>query len=322
MCLIKSVQWVEPMNDKVPVQDRVWAVVAHISAIAMGMGILLPVLGWSESRRKSNYASFQCMQALGYQTLGYTIWILTTLVVVVITGVGVVARIVNAVNPEEEIFAMMTGHSTFMFVLIGIYFVLPVIAAIACAFGRDFRYPLIGNNLARYLNYNFTSSTEEQIWLIEEHEDRWVASMGHFSVIIILWGMLVPLTAWILQGKRSSFLKFQTIQALVFQAGTTLLYILSMAMYFGGAIFFILSVGGMDAANLDSGFGMIGLVIFLGSMLCVFGIVLLVPLLHIMGQWAGYRILKGDDYRYPIVGKLVERRLSRDYKPPKEELPA
>jgi len=89
-----------------------------------------------------------------------------------------------------------------------------------------------------------------------------------------------------------------------------LLYILSTVVYFGGAIFFILFIGGLDAANLDSGFGMIGLVVFLGSMLCVFGVVLLVPLLHIMGQWAGYRILKGDDYRYPIVGKLIERRLS------------
>ena len=63
----------------------------------------------------------------------------------------------------------------------------------------------------------------------------------------------------------------------------------------------------MEAANLDSAFGMVGLVVFFGSMLCVFVIVLLVPLLHIMGQYAGYRILKGDDYRYPIVGKRVER---------------
>ena len=108
----------------------------------------------------------------------------------------------------------------------------------------------------------------------------------------------------------------------MFQAGTMLLYILSMVIYFSGVIFFILSIGGMDAVDMDSGFGMIGLVVFLGSMLCVFGIVLLVPLLHILGQWAGYRILKGDDYRYPIVGKLVERRVSRDDKPQKEESPA
>jgi len=307
------------MNDNIPVQDRVWAVVAHLSAIAMGMGILLPIVGWSESRRRSNYASFQCMQALGYQSLGYTIWILITLVVLVVTSIGAVAGIANIENVEQEIMSIVIAHMTLMLGLIGVYFTLPVIGAIACALGRDFRYPIMGTRLAKYLGYDLTLSGEAE-WLLEEYEDRWVASMGHFSVIIMLWGMLAPLTAWILQGKRSSFLRFQSIQALTFQAGTMLLYILSMVIYFGGAVLFFLSIGGMDAANLDSSFGMVGLVVFLGSMLCVFVIVLLIPLLHIMGQWAGYRILKGDNYRYPIVGKLIERRLSRSHKSAEEEM--
>jgi len=33
--------------------------------------------------------------------------------------------------------------------------------------------------------------------------------------------------------------------------------------------------------------------------------------LHILGQWAGYRVLKGNMYRYPSIGKLVEKQLSR-----------
>ena len=129
------------MNEKVPVQDRIWAVVAHLSAIAMGMGILLPVVGWSESRRRSNYASFQCMQALGYQSLGYTIWILTTLVILVITSIGAVAGIANLENMEQEIMAIVIAHMTLTLGLIGVYFALPVVGAIACAFGWDFRYP-------------------------------------------------------------------------------------------------------------------------------------------------------------------------------------
>jgi uncharacterized Tic20 family protein len=297
------------MNNKPPVEERIWAVIAHLSAIAMGMGILLPVVGWSESRRKSNYASFQSLQALGYQSLGYTIWILTTLVVVIVVGIAEVAAFANITeveNLESELLALVFTHMTLMFGLIGVYFLLPVIAAIACALGKDFRYPIMGNRLASYLGYDPTATGEESTWLIEEHEDRWVASMGHFSVIIMLWGLLVPATAWILQGKRSIFLKFQSTQTVVFQVGTMLLYFLSGILYIGGFIFFLLSVGGMEAANLDSAFGMVGLVVFFGSMLCVFVIVLLVPLLHIMGQYAGYRILKGDDYRYPIVGKRVE----------------
>jgi uncharacterized membrane protein len=48
-------------------------------------------------------------------------------------------------------------------------------------------------------------------------------------------------------------------------------------------------------------------------------LILFVPLLHILGQWAGYRILKGDDYRYPLIGKLVERWASKHSTP--EEKP-
>jgi len=313
------------MNNKPPVEDRVWAVVAHLSALAMGMGILLPIVGWSESRRKSNYASFQSLQALGYQSLGYTIWILTTLIVVVIVSVSSVAGIANMTNAENlqaEIMTLVFAHTTLMFGLIGIYFALPIIAAVACALGKDFRYPIMGNRLAKYLGYDFSQPNEEDVWLVEEHEDCWVASMGHFAVIILLWGMLAPITAWITQGKRSVFLKIQSIQAFVFQAGTMLLYVLSMVIYFGGAIFFLISVGGMDAANLDSSFGIVGLVVLFGSLLCVLGIVLLVPLLHIMGQWAGYRILKGDDYRYPIVGRWVERWVHKKTSSPNEEISA
>ena len=302
------------MNKKPPVEERIWAVIAHLSAIAMGMGILLPVIGWSESRRKSNYASFQSLQALGYQSLGYTIWILTTLVIVVVVGVGEIAAFVNMTNVnnlESELMALILAHTSLMFGLIGIYFALPIIAAVSCALGKDYRYPYMGNRLEKYLGYDLAVSGEESEWLIEEHEDRWVASMGHFSVIIILWGLLVPVTAWILQGKRSLFLKFQSIQTVIFQAGTLLLYILSGVLYIGGFIFFMLSVGGMEMANLDSSVGMVGVFVFFGSLLCTFFIVLLVPLLHIMGQWAGYRTLKGVDYRYPILGKLIENRMAK-----------
>jgi len=309
------------MNNAPSVEERIWAVIAHLSALAMGMGLLLPIVGWSEYRRKSNYTSFQCLQALGYQSLGYTIWILAALVVVVITSVGSVAGFMNAGSFETAMMTFMTAHIMIMLGLMGIYFILPIIAAIACAFGKDFRYPLMGNKLARYLGYE-TLQSDETGWLNEEHEDRWVASMGHFSVIVMLWGMLAPVTAWLMQGKRSRFLKFQSIQAFVFQAVTLVLYFGSGLFVFGGSLFFLLSTGMTDSAGMDSSAGMIGALVFLISLLCTSAVVLIIPLLHIMGQWAGYRILKGDDYRYPIIGKLIERRLSKNVKSTNEELPA
>jgi uncharacterized Tic20 family protein len=285
-------------------EERVWAVFAHLSALTMGMGILLPVVGWSEQRRKSRYASFQCLQALGYQSLGYTVWILFALVVAVMSILRMIADLSAAPDLEAGLQNWIAAHSFITFGLVALYYALPIAAAVACLLGRDFHYPILGRRLARYLRYD--APAEE--WLIAEHEDRWVISMGHFSVIILLWGMLVPLTAWIMQGRRSPFLRFQAIQTLAYQVSVTLLAIAGLFAYFTGALVLIATVG-INAEAFDFSGGMIGFAIFLVCALIAILALLAVPFFHILGQWAGYRVLKGDDYHYWWVGRWVERRL-------------
>jgi uncharacterized Tic20 family protein len=180
----------------------------------------------------------------------------------------------------------------------------------------------MGNRLASYLGYDPARTQDEQLWLMEVHEDRWVAGMGHFSVIIAIWGMVAPLIAWVLQGKRSLFLKFQSMQTLVYQASVTLLYLGSVLLYlFGIAIIsLIATMGWTGNVRMDSPVGIVGIVFLAISLLVVVIVMLLVPLLHILGQWAGYRVLKGDDYRYPLVGRLVEKWISRN-STAKEKIP-
>lgn len=299
------------MKSKPSIEERVWAAIAHLSTLAMGIGLFLPIFGWSESRRKSNYTSFQCLQALGYQTLGYTVWILTTLIAAIVSGVGFLSRIQHIDALETDLNAWAAGHTALTFGLIALYLLPPLIAGIACALGRDFRYPFMGGRLARYLGYDLTRSGEEKTWLVEEHEDRWVASMGHFSVIIVIWGLLVSIFSWALQGRRSLFLKFQAIQAFAYQAGTTLLYFAGGFFYVLGIVVFILTIGFEGEISFDSSNVLIGAVVFLVSLLITLLILLAVPLLHILGQWAGYRVLKGDEYKYPIVGRLVEKWIAK-----------
>jgi hypothetical protein len=56
---------------------------------------------------------------------------------------------------------------------------------------------------------------------------------------------------------------------------------------------------------------MLSLIVFFLSLLIAALVVLAIPLFHILGQWAGYRVLKGDNYRYPILGKMVEKLLAK-----------
>ena len=207
-----------------------------------------------------------------------------------------------------------------MFGFFALYFLLPIIAAVACALGRDFHYPILGDRLVRYLGYDPAHAAEEQTRLVEDREFRWVAGMGHFSILIMLWGMLAPLTAGILYGKHSTFLKFQSIQTLVFQAAVTILYVGAGSLYLFGFLLLIAVTGLTGEPDLNSSMGMSGIVILGVSFLISFVIVLLIPFLHILGQWAGYRVLKGDDYRYPLIGRMVDEWISR--KSAIEEKPA
>ncbi len=288
-------------------EERVWAVLAHLSALAFGMGLLLPVIGWAEQRRKSKFVAYQCLQALGYQSLGYTVWLLGYLLFIAVNILLMMIVAIAAPKNEDVFMTSVIGFDIFFFVFLfaslGIYFLMPIIAAIACGMGKDFQYPFMGKRLANYLEYN----AEGENPLNEDHEDRWVAAMGHFSVIIAFWGMLAPVTAWILQGKRSAWLKFQSAQAIAFHLCVLALGLVAGALYMVGMVAFIALTGFSPESSMSSGAGLIGLIIMFGFMLIALLIVLAVPLFHITGQWAGYRVLKGDDYKYPIVGKLVAR---------------
>ncbi len=299
------------MNTSPSSEDRIWSVISHLSSLAFGIGILLPIVGWSDRRRKSNYASFQNLQALGYQSLGYTVWILTYLVAIIIAMIVLVFMSFQAEKSGKNFGTFLGSGGIILFIVVfgffALYFLLPIIAAVACALGRDFRYPLMGNRLARYLEYDSAQKSEEQIWLNEEHEFRWVAAMGHFSILIMLWGMLAPLTTWILYGKNSLFLKFQSIQTLIYQAGTTIIYFVGGFIYLFGFLLLILGMGLSGRPSFNSSEGIFGILVFGISLLVSFLFLLAVPLLHILGQWAGYRVLKGDDYHYPLIGKWVER---------------
>ncbi|MDQ3006028.1 MAG: DUF4870 domain-containing protein, partial [Chloroflexota bacterium] len=140
-------------------------------------------------------------------------------------------------------------------------------------------------------------------------EERWVAAMGHFSILIMLWGMLAPLTALLLQGNRSPFLKFQSIQTLAYQGVATALYFGAGFVYMLGVFLLAATMGVMENMQAGSSEMIPGFILFIIASFIAIAILLLIPLLHVVGQYAGYRVLKGDDYHYPVLGRLVEKSL-------------
>ncbi len=280
------------------IEERLLSALAHLSALLMGPGLALPMLFWSEYRRKSKYLSFQSLQALVYQTVGYTIWLLVYLLVFVLFFVGVI--VLAGLFPQADEVAVTLGIVLYVlaavFVPLGVYLLLPVVGALACALGRDFRYPFMGG-VAASLNGEAGSG-----WFEAGREERWVAAAGHFSVIIPLWGLVVPILALFTQARRSPYLKFQALQTLIYQALGTVGVFGAILLAGGGGLAFIIFV----SANPSVESGIIVLAALLLLVVWMLALLLL-PLYHILGQWAGLRTLQGRNYRYPLVWRLAAR---------------
>lgn len=285
-------------------QDRILAVISHLSALAFGSGVFVPAALWSESRQKSAYLRFQALQAFGYQSLGYTLWLLGVLFLLVFFYVGlvIIALLVPNAAQNETILALFSiAILAMMFGAMGLYLLIPLIGAAMCGLGKDFRYPLLGGRLARSLGYHPEPGTNSPE-LDPAFEERFAAAMGHFAVILPLWGLLAPAWLWITHKSHSPWLKFQSAQTTLYQAFVNVLYFgLTFASIFIG-------FGSMALFGMMADLGEWTVVTGLMVMLCLLGCAgLIVPLFHILGQWAGLQTLRGRDFKYPLLGGWLEK---------------
>lgn len=281
--------------------ERALAALAHLAGLVHGLGIPLPAYIWSERRKDSPYLSFQALQAYAYQSLGYTVWVLIALGLAVLGLFGLVA--VDSFAPiQQPIIQDLLSKAGFLLsAFFGIYNLLAVIAAIACALGWDFRYPLIGRWLTRYLSRAPASPASPAL----EQDQRFAIAMGHFAVIFPFTGLLGPLVLWIIQGKNSPALRAQSIQTVIYQAIGSVFYTAShtlpLLMIF--PLFLgLFSFGNGPEATLFNPFTII--LAFFG--LCLLSLALLLgPLYHIFGQWAGLQTLLGRDFNYPLIQRFL-----------------
>jgi uncharacterized Tic20 family protein len=192
----------------------------------------------------------------------------------------------------------------------GIYFIGGAIGAVMSYLKKDFHYPWLGKRLQTYLH--FDPSTGE---IDEAMEERFVAAMSHGSAILMLWGVLTPLAVWITQKNRSPYLRFQGLQATVYQLLSIFGYVAFMAIYIlmFVVVFAIVTFGSDSIVNGSDDTGTIVTIVFLVMALVILLIAILfslaLPTYHLFAMIAGIQILKGKNYRYPVLGNFIARRM-------------
>ena len=142
---------IQPSSD-----ERLWAALAHFSAVLFGWGLVAPLIIWTVQRGKSAYIRYQSLQALGYQVTMAAVWLLMGILLPILMFILIFVLLMieeAAGTGSDELFSAFMPLIMFgaIFGAFGLYMALGIVGAIACLLGRNFHYPLLGGWLERYL---------------------------------------------------------------------------------------------------------------------------------------------------------------------------
>lgn len=151
----------------------------------------------------------------------------------------------------------------------------------------------------------------EQNPSIPASDDRLLAGLSH------LLGFIVALIVWATQKDRSSYVRFQAVQAMAFDFVAT-----SMAILLAGCVFLasfaiiFLGTGGMAVASdqgsisPDASGPLFALMFSLPFFLpCL--IILILGAILVARLVAAIQTMQGKDFRYPVLGRWVEKYLAK-----------
>ena len=134
-------------------------------------------------------------------------------------------------------------------------------------------------------------------------ETRLLAALAHGSVFAQGIGILVGVLVYINQRDKSRYASFQALQAAVYQL---INFILIIGMWLVWAVFYGLSMIPLirqAEANPDAA----PPAIFWISLLSMVIPLIYMVLVGLYGLWGGWRTWQGKDFRYPLIGRWLEK---------------
>jgi uncharacterized Tic20 family protein len=300
------------LNTSASSDEKIMASLAHGSVIMAFVGPIVPVIIWSTQRKKSKFVAFHALQAMGYQIFTFWLWMIAMILLIPLATLLMplsIAVTANSSNAGMTPFIFQLVLFIAIFGLMGLFFLTGIVGAIFCLTGRDFRYPVMGKWLEKYLSYG----RDVESPLDETQEDNWVAGICHAMAILQLWGVVTPLIVWFTQKERSIRLRFQSMQAFVYQIIAFVLYMLGMVVYmaFFIGMFLTLILGGTTGGSNElQGPPALMMVGFFAVMIIFWFIMLIVmPIYYLLAGLAGVRVIRGHQFRYPILGRIIEKRM-------------
>jgi uncharacterized Tic20 family protein len=150
-----------------------------------------------------------------------------------------------------------------------------------------------------------------------QHERNW-AAVAHLTVFLTLLvaastaglghivGLLVPLAIYVYFSNRSRYVAYHALQATVFQAVAGILYVIAASLA-GAMIAVAWTVSGILAVVL------VGIALMPAALALTLAagveLVGLPALALFYSAYGAYLIYKGQEFDYPVLGRLVARSM-------------
>jgi uncharacterized Tic20 family protein len=169
----------------------------------------------------------------------------------------------------------------------------------------------LANDLRQFAPQLFEPGSDHQASMLEtpphpsglSQEERLLATLAHVSVLFSYIGIIVPIIIWATQKNKSSYIKFQALQALVWQAIMFMFNLIIMACIVCSSVLPILMMG--PAQNETTPGFMIGFLVVMGSSLFLTIGSLFFIVYGIVGAVMTYQ---GKDFRYAIIANRLEKK--------------
>ena len=138
-------------------------------------------------------------------------------------------------------------------------------------------------------------------------DDKVLAAISHF------FGLLAAIIIWAIQRDKSEYVRFQTLQAVSFDMLNALVIMLAIGLFVACMvipILFSLVILQMSDSSEVPEFVVLFMITPMLFPPIIAGLLILYSLVNMLARLiAAIRVLQGKDFRYPWLGKRLERLL-------------
>jgi uncharacterized Tic20 family protein len=130
------------------------AALAHASVIVFGMGIIASVVLWATQKDRSRYVAMQALQATAYHIVGFGVFMagmLCWLILYLASFIPLMIAVEQGSNDAPLGFILATVLMVVPLVFMGLWIAGGLWGAVRTFQGRDFRYVVIGDQVARWM---------------------------------------------------------------------------------------------------------------------------------------------------------------------------